>query len=116
MEAQISSELSNERFDNFYPGHYGYQPPDVWIDTIHREDGCFTVKGSISTTVQLGSAREEDGMDVPYASAFTAVFSRDDDPAISLDEIELESLELALNDWIVHESVHVEDEDDDLTE
>lgn len=103
MMEQIEAELSNDRFDNFFPGHYGYDPPDIWIDTIRRDGTSFTAKGSISTSVRLGASSDEHGVDIGYESGFTAVFSLDDDPEASLDQIELDSLELDVNDWIEHE-------------
>lgn len=103
MIDQIDAELSDGRFDNFHPGHYGYDTPEIWIETIQRDGGCMRAKGSISTSARLGSSREEDGMDISYDSAFTAVFVQIDDPEASLDEIQLESLVLEVNDWIEHE-------------
>ena len=99
----IESELSDNRFDNFFPGHYGYEFPEIWIETIRRGDGCFIATGSVSTSARLGSSREEDAIDVPYDSAFTAEFVLDDDPEASLDQIELKCLELDVNDWFEHE-------------
>lgn len=109
MNELIEAELSNDRFDNFFPGHYGYEPPDIWIDSIRWDGGFFIAKGSVSTSVRLGASSDEDSVDIGYESGFEAVFSLDDAPETSLDQIELQSLDLEVNDWIEHEP----DQDDE---
>ena len=103
MEIQIEANLVAERFDNFFPGCYGYDPPEVTIDTIRRDGTSFIAQGSVSTSARLGASSDEDGIDVDYTSGFIAVFVLDDEPEAGIDLIELASLELEVNDWIEHE-------------
>ncbi len=103
IESELIDELGNNRFDNFHPGHYGYEYPEIWFDPFVFEKDKVLVTGMVYTSVRLGSSKKEDGFDLDYSSAFQAIFSLFEDPKEDEREITLESLELEKNDWILPE-------------
>lgn len=99
MEQLITDELVDQRFDNFHPGHYGYDLHEVYIDTVDRLDGKLVAHGSISATAQLGASSDEYGVKMDYRSGFRAVFHVDP-PEDEVEGISLEELSLEKGDWI----------------
>ncbi|MBF0585231.1 MAG: abortive infection family protein, partial [Magnetococcales bacterium] len=88
-------------FDNFDPGHYGYEPPEIWIDEIkiNKDAVSATATGTVETTARLGSSREEDGIDINYSSGFTALFVLLVSEETGISGLELKELNLDTVDW-----------------
>ena len=104
--AEIDHHLCEEGvFDDFHPGHYGYELPDIWIDEIkvNKDEGTATATGTVETTARLGSSREEDGIDINYSSGFTALFVLLVSEETGITGLELEELRLDTVDWYQHE-------------
>lgn len=102
IEEMIADELTEKHFDSFYPGHYGYAPPEIHIVSASLMGDAVIVDGSVSTSARIGSSKEEDGMDVDYTSTFHATFHVQgnwDLPEPTFELI-LEKFDLALKDWI----------------
>lgn len=106
LQEQARSEIEHQLceggvFDNFSPGHYGYDIPEIWIDDIKvdRNEDIATASGTISTSVRLGDSSDEDGFDIEYSSGFAAIFAIQNDEDDDTFDLELQELVLEKTDW-----------------
>lgn len=95
LTALLEEEL-NERFEGFFPGHYGVDDLDIWFTEHKFDHEDVTVSGVVSASARLGSSSDQDGIDVSYESEFKASFVFYSE----VEEYELESLKLHVVDWV----------------
>lgn len=107
----ISDQFNEGVFDSFEPHAYGWEHPEVWIYELENEGKTLKASGTVSTSVRLGASSDEDGFDVDYSSAFTAIFSVGSDDDSGERIFELEDLSIEQTDWIDHSP---EDDEPDL--
>lgn len=97
----ISDELY-ERFDGFYPSHYGLDAVDICFDSVQQSGRIFKINGNVSTSARIGASRAEDSIDIPYSSEFKAEIENIAEIGDG-DMYELLNLDLSVADWIAYE-------------
>lgn len=100
-------EQLNTIFEGFSPSHYVIDELIIFLDEINIENSVAKIKGRVSTSVRLGNAREEDGIDKDYASEFTAELKRtgSDSSSYELVELKLEVIDCVQPDEANPESL-----------